>query len=622
MSDKEQEEKQQLLMDVATLDDFAHINPASVLAMSNSLHFHTLEMVFQEAAHAAKEAGDDSAVRAYNVLAVICSYHFNPDRSDAFTPQIIMGGRRSLIPSDYLGEQQVILTEIAEQVDHPLLRARIADSCWYSNKKLHTMAELASSSYLNAVESFFSKALLYQYESDFEVPSKVVDLIERAFAIYASIGKRKNTPDTAKKTFALTYQTAKDNQNLVAFHRLSSLGQSCGLIEWRDIAIEAEAMAIAAKDKQYAEAVKKVWLHAAHAYFKLGDKESSTRCKVSAVDQTLRMRDAVGSATAKASWTRDAIGELRSIGGMQEKIEVLKKELQQYEDDSLSELGEFSIPIDLTEERQATIEDFEELEVHEMLFRLAFITSNPEKIALHKNCLKKRSQYFFSSMSEKSYSDEKGKVIATVSSAPLGNNPSEEWFDYESLAEMSFHYHISVEGFIKPACMTMSRCQSIDERHLEPIAYHSAFVPPGHESVFALGFARLIQGDMISAAHTLIPQLENSLRYVLNNRGSSTAKLNIDLTQEDQSLSQMYSNRKKELEQAFGVDITYAFHLLFNLKGGPMLRHEMAHGKFTAGECHQSACIYACWLMFHLACAPLYRHWESHIARAIQEITH
>ena len=46
MTDKNQEEKQPL-MDVATLDDFVHINPTSILAMSNSLHFHTLEQTFQ-----------------------------------------------------------------------------------------------------------------------------------------------------------------------------------------------------------------------------------------------------------------------------------------------------------------------------------------------------------------------------------------------------------------------------------------------------------------------------------------------------------------------------------------------------------------------------------------------
>lgn len=620
MSSKD-EDKKSPLMDLATLDDFAHINPASIMAMSNSLHFHTLEHAFREAAQTAENAGDAAASRAYNVLAVVCSYHFNPSRPDTFSPQIIFKSKRTLIPSDYLGEQQEVLVQIAEQIDHPLLRARIADSCWHVNRRLHAVATLAASSYLNAVELFFERELLDQYESDFAVPFKVVDLIDRAFAIYASAGKRNEIPDSAKQVLKRAYEMAKNNECLVAFVRLSSIARDCGLLEWQDIASATEAMANATKDKLYAEAVKRVWLHAARAYLKLNDKESAVRCRVGAVQQTLRMRDAVSTAMAKASWTRSAIGELRAIGGLAERIETLKKELQQHEEDSLSEFGSFSVPMDLTGERRATIEEFELLDVHEMLLRLAFIFRAPDKIALHKNCLEKRDKYFFSSMSGKSYTDERGKVIATAAHVPYGSEPSEEWFDQESLSEAGLHYHIATEAFIRPACITMSRCQLIDDRHFEPIVRSSEFVPPGFEAIFSQGFSKLVQGDMVSAAHLLIPQLENALRHLLNSRRSNTAKLNVDLTQEDQSLKQLLSNYWVEIEQVFGVDNTYLFHLLFNLKGGPMLRHEVAHGKLSTAQCFEPSCIYACWFIFHLTCVPLAPHWSSAIAGAIQEIS-
>lgn len=621
MGEQDQKENQSV-GDVATVDDFEHVNLSSILIMTNSLHFHVLQEEFQKAAQNSKNSGDTAAMRVYSVLAVVCSYHFNPNRTDVFSPQIIMDGRRTLTPSDYIGEQQIALTQVVDRIDHPLLRARIADSCWYTNRKLHKMAELASNSYLDAVRLFFAGNLLYKYESEFEVPSKIVDLIERAFVIYASVGKKKFIPDHAQETFSQVYGVTKDKKNLVSFHRLSTLGQNFGLLEWRDIAKEAEEMATATKDKEYAEAVKRVWLHAAYAYSKVDDKEASTRCSVNAVYQTLRMRDAIESNVAKASWTRDAIGELRDIGGMNELINELKIELQRFEEDSLSEMSEFSIPIDISDVRQATIDSFHNLEICEMLYRLAFSSRPPDKIALHKSCLEKRNKYFLSSIMGKVYADQQGKMIAQSPSAGLGDKPSAEWFDHESLTEVGFHYHVETEAFIKPACNTMAEYECIDERHLEPIVYYSAFVPPGHEAIFAAGFARMIQGDMVSAVHALIPQLENSLRYVLTNRGARTAKLNVDLTQEDQSLSQMYSSRKEELEQAFGKDITYMIHLLFNIKGGPMLRHEMAHGKLTASNCYGSPCIYACWLLFHITCVPLIKIWKSHIQTAIQELEH
>ncbi len=88
MSSKD-ENKKNSLMDLATLDDFARINPASIMAMSNSLHFHTLEHTFREAAQTAKNAGDVAAFRAFNVLAVVCSYHIHTRRPGNLSPQII-----------------------------------------------------------------------------------------------------------------------------------------------------------------------------------------------------------------------------------------------------------------------------------------------------------------------------------------------------------------------------------------------------------------------------------------------------------------------------------------------------------------------------------------------------
>ncbi|SFG76835.1 hypothetical protein SAMN03159297_01216 [Pseudomonas sp. NFACC45] len=621
MLEREMEAKQSL-MDIATLDDFAHIGPSTILTLSNSLHFHTLERTFLNASQAAEACGDKAAVRAYNVLAVICSYHFNPDRPDTFTPQQIMDRQRTLIPSDFVGEQQEILVKIVEKVDHPLLRARIADSCWYMNRRLHEVAMLAAESYLMAVQGFFDKKLLHEYVSDFKVPTKITRLIERAFSIYASIGKRKGIPLIAKDTLSLAREIAIENNNLIAFYDLSLVSENYHLIGWDVIASEAESLAKANNTKQHADAVKKIWGLAAQAYNKLDDKESAKRCKVSAVDQTLRMRDGVSQSSAKAYWTKLAIGEYRSIKGMTEEIVKLKAELQILEEKSLDDLAEFSMPLDLSDIRQLTREKFENIEVHEMLFRLALIDKIPQKTALHTSCLSRRDRNFFSSMAGKTFADAQGKIIANSPSAPMGLPPPETWFDHESLVDVRFHSHVASEGNIRAACRAMCRHQQIDERHLMPVVSQSAFVPYGHEFVFALGFARLIQGDMISAAHLLIPQLENSLRFILENDGSNTAKLNIDLTQEDQSLSQLYSNQRKALENRLGIDITYMLHLLFNLKGGAMLRHEMAHGKLSSSDCYNPLCVYACWLMYHITCLPLLSRWNSQVAPAIRELAH
>jgi hypothetical protein len=148
----------------------------------------------------------------------------------------------------------------------------------------------------------------------------------------------------------------------------------------------------------------------------------------------------------------------------------------------------------------------------------------------------------------------------------------------------------------------------------------SHFVCPGFEHIYALGLARFLQGDMMSACHLLFPQLENSLRHVLSDSGFDTSKLDEEMLQEDRSISGLLKNRRDELESVFGVDLIYTIDLLFNFKGGPCLRHELAHGKLASGNCYLHSSIYACWLMYYLVCLPLLPHWTSHVAPQLEEI--
>ncbi|GFZ65475.1 hypothetical protein PSE10B_19970 [Pseudomonas amygdali pv. eriobotryae] len=58
------------MMNVATADDFKYVNLPSILFIMKTLHFYTLQEIFQRTAHVAKELGDAAAGRAYSVLSL------------------------------------------------------------------------------------------------------------------------------------------------------------------------------------------------------------------------------------------------------------------------------------------------------------------------------------------------------------------------------------------------------------------------------------------------------------------------------------------------------------------------------------------------------------------------
>ena len=115
-------------------------------------------------------------------------------------------------------------------------------------------------------------------------------------------------------------------------------------------------------------------------------------------------------------------------------------------------------------------------------------------------------------------------------------------------------------------------------------------------------------GDMISALHTLVPQLENSLRHVLRQHGHDVTRLTEDMNQEELSLSALLEKLRHALIAIFGDRMVTDIDSVFNYRGGPNLRNRVAHGLVGQWEPQSDDAIYACWLIFQLCCIPL-RGW-------------
>lgn len=614
LSPSEMDDQQRSVLELATENDFAQAKIGGLLKTIDTLEFYVLDSQLSALSRQALADGHHGAHRAYRVLMVVCSYHFSIDRQDAFGPRLIRDGMRTPIPADIAGEQSQVLAAIAGKIDHPLLRARVADVAWYNHRNLHQCAGLAIDSYCQAIEFYLDDKLSYRYEPPSGLSSKIVDLIDRVFQIVSNTGKRKTPPDIAIAIWKRLYAQAEKLRCYPSFDRLARLGQAFKLIDWTHVAHDAEQSANKAEADHYAMAVRMAWELAAFAYQQSKDHEGFKRCKLKSIQQILKMRDGVDTFLAKASWTRDAIRELRSIPGMQKELEALKVELLDQQAQSAHELSVFQVPMDLDEERQGTINVYNDLTLPDFFYRFAQICDVPEKMALHTEIINDRSDSLLSDLfNGRIYTDALGRVITQAPAINLNETPPPEWYDHESLRYLDIHYQMWVESRIKPAAQTLLSKFDVDDRHLMAIVSVSPFVPSGFEHIYALGLARFLQGDMMSASHLLFPQLENSLRHVLSDAGIDTSKLDEEMLQEDRSISGLLKNRRDQLEAIFGVDLIYMIDLLFNLKGGPCLRHELAHGKLASGACYLHSSIYACWLMYYLVCLPLLPHWKSYV---------
>jgi hypothetical protein len=164
---------------------------------------------------------------------------------------------------------------------------------------------------------------------------------------------------------------------------------------------------------------------------------------------------------------------------------------------------------------------------------------------------------------------------------------------------------------IEPVRLLIAQTIAIEERHFNAIVWQSPFVPQLQAPLYALGFARFFQGDFASAAYLLIPQLEASLRHILKAHGADPTKRRDDATEEDRSLDAIISNHRPELVDILGEPLLDELNRIFNIQPGPTLRHDVAHGQMSAGQCYSADVIYACWLLYRVCCLFVMPKWDE-----------
>ncbi len=615
----QQSEKNQESPLPASLSDFEKIEWAALLATLPKADSYSMEMALKAEVRNATDAEDTLAVRALSLLVALCTFHLRlEDPAVPFGPKFSSANSRSYIPSDFRGEQNDILASIVSCIQHAGLRARVADVVWFNDRKKWKVGIDAVQAYCEVVKKRVSGMFISAFDGVDETIIDAVDFLHRAIQIASMSRKRGKLPMVVQATFESTFARALSDKHYVAFERLARLGISYGLTEWGAVAAASEELADTAPETAPPWAVQPVWNVAADAFDRLGDRDGRRRCIGRSVDQTLQMRAQVSTAAARAYWTRKAIEELRQVGGFRERIDALRVELRDYQDRAVDETAQFSIPVDLKVEQRNAIKLFGDLSLSDALLQLGIFATSPAVSELKKQAERNHTAGFFSSMFGSTYMDSEGKVVAETPARSQNEELTEAQFKEECVRMLDMRWHYLVGGFVEPAKRTVMRRFPLEERHFRPIVASSPFIPQGHEHIFSLGFSRFWQGDYASAVHLLIPQLENSIRHVLLNSKQDSSKMSPELLQEDRSLSGLLENFRAEMNAIFGEDRTNEMELLFVHKPGPALRHELAHGKMSAGACYEPNAIYACWFVYHLTVIPLVDRWIDMVAPAIE----
>lgn len=434
-------------------------------------------------------------------------------------------------------------------------------------------------------------------------------LLRRACQITNMTGWKEPEASTLKGLIASLCESAFNERDARGLLNMGELDADYRITAPQVMSERAEALAQSAELDP--DTARDIWELAAHAHRQDGKDAESNRCLTSAAECYVRMAEAAGlKGMTASSWLMDAIRALRSIPGTKDRRAELEAKLRQAQASIAEEMGAISTHIDISDLVDHARKAVGALTLAQALFEFANLERSPAPEKLREDAIKQAEENPLSSIIPMSIHDHEGKLVAKSPGLGVGDEDEAGMRHLIAGGEGS-RRQIVVSGMIEPARRTIMAEHPIEERDLLPLAEYSPFVPPGYEHIFALGFARFFGGDYISALHILVPQLENSLRYVLKHVAVDTSSIQSNMTQENRTLSVMLDKDRATLEKIFGPAVMLEIENLFDFEGGPSLRNQLAHGLISEGGCYSYDAMYACWFIFRLCCLPLFRHWQQ-----------
>jgi hypothetical protein len=550
-----------------------------------------------------QDAGDDLGHRVHALLYVIASFHPNYDMKTNPYGSMWSGldGKRSLNTEDLTEEDLVALAEIVNEIEDPEYRARVADVLWVT-KKNYKAAQLAIDAFLESAARLKTGDMWPPY----------TERLERAARIASTRGFEAFEEKVVTAVEDAIGEFEHDLKSGILCLRLMSILMGLDRGDKTRYAALAERFA-----RDFAEAGE--W-HFSESYWEQAEQwhrpnkndAEADRCRLAAAECNISRAEAglpnqPSDFGYRAHWLGRGLEALRRAKADPQRIEEVHKKFLAMEKQSLSEMTTIevdreAIPSLEDAERESQKQAATHVRGHPLfraIIRMANITRPVVLADLTKQYESISEETIWDKIVGTTAVDHFGKVTDVIDPVGTGDAAEEAANQRKRLIHhaSTIHWPTKVVWFIEPARLALMDEHAVRRRDLHFLVLNNPFIPPGHEGFYIRGLQAGFYGDWLQAMHLLVPQIENSLRYVLNQNGVITTTLRNGIQKEKDINDLLPSD---EVKDVLGED------LLFDLRGilierfGHNLRNESAHGLMPEAAFYDVVSVYLWWLVLHI----------------------
>ena len=295
---------------------------------------------------------------------------------------------------------------------------------------------------------------------------------------------------------------------------------------------------------------------------------------------------------------QSAIDSYRRIGGQQPRVDALHRLLLEYQEKSVSELRAISVSFDPTEAQERARSFVNGKPLLDALMALAMMR-NTKKDDIERQVIEEAKQFPLQHLFTGVAINEHGKVVhrkpGMMSDDPEERNAA---IRAEMLQKATMTQQISVITVIEPVRQQILSEHYVRESDFFDLAQGSAFVPLGREAIFSRGLHAGFIGDFLVSVHLLIPQIENSIRHLLQQRGVITSYLNSEGIQDEKDINTLLY--LPELKEILGEDMLFDLQCILVERVGSNMRNRMAHGLLDETGFSGAIAEYVWWIALKL----------------------
>ena len=578
-------------------EDFEQCDWLAVLEDNINPLCRDYAFLYGKSGNHAQESGDKPAQAVYFLLSAIASFRIDSSGEGLFLP--LGSGGASF--DDLKDEHLTVLSEIEPSITDSELRARVLDILL--TREVGAFYNLA----VPAIESYLVSAerLLDVYNNQ---PSLL--RYNRAMTIAVRLGQSNNICFSKCESAILELlKTRSPNEDSSFCFSLSKL-----LFANRNriSSVPSNLAALAEQAATFNEANQNFWL--ARDYWVISAKwhesvqndEKRIQALTKAAECWVKLAEKTPMQASAASLYRSAIEAYRKIPGTEERRKELHHLLIEAGEKSLAEMGTFST--DLTnvtaiQEAKATVSG---LPFPDAVAQLALLDESPSTKELKARALEMAGQSPLTAIIGAKVVNSMGKVIAEK---PAATKDAANALSY-TIHEVANYYRAwSVVNRIGPAIFQIrEENRNIELSDLGFLIEKNLFIPPGRTLSYALGLHAGFKGDYLLAAHILMPQVENSLRFLLHNKGVITSGLDQYGIQQEYNANTILKNTpelRAHIVDILGDALTFSLEGLLVDARGANLRNDVAHGLLNDSAYETLPVIYSWWLVLHI-CVRFY----------------